>query len=326
MWFCHRSARACKSKEHHLVKFKDYYEILGIDRKASADEVKAAYRKLARKYHPDANKNDPKAEEKIKELNEAYEVLKDPEKRSRYDQLGANWKAGDNFKPPPDFSGFSFDFGNLGDIGANKSFSDFFDMLFGQTFGSPQQQKAQGAQTRRHMLDQEADIELTVEELARGTRRTLQLSAPGGKPRTLEVKIPSGLRPGKKVRIPGEGATASGTNTKGDLYLRIKVKPHAYFTIDGDNLVCEIAISPAQAVIGSEALVNTIEGQVKIRIPAGTQNGRMLRLKGKGLPGRDGGAAGDQLVRTKVVVPSQISERERELYSELARIEKTPTA
>ena len=304
-----------------MVKFKDYYEILGVERKAGADDIKAAYRKMARKYHPDANKNDPKAEERIKEINEAYEVLKDPEKRSRYDQLGANWKSGDNFKPPPD-SGFTFDFGNLGDLHNNKSFSDFFDMLFGQTFGSPQQQKAHGGTTRRQVLDQEADVELTLEELARGAKRTLQLSAPGGKPRTIEVKIPAGLRPGKKVRVPGEGATAGGSTVKGDLYLRIKVKPHPYFTIDGDNLVCELPVSPAQAVVGSEAVVTTIEGPVKIKIPAGTQSGRLLRLKGKGLPRRDGGVAGDQLVRTKIVIPTEISDKERELYTELARIEK----
>ena len=233
----------------------------------------------------------------------------------------ANWKSGDNFKPPPD-SGFTFDFGNLGDLHNNKSFSDFFDMLFGQTFGSPQQQKAHGGTTRRQVLDQEADVELTLEELARGAKRTLQLSAPGGKPRTIEVKIPAGLRPGKKVRVPGEGATAGGSTVKGDLYLRIKVKPHSYFTIDGDNLVCELPVSPAQAVVGSEAVVTTIEGPVKIKIPAGTQSGRLLRLKGKGLPSRDGGVAGDQLVRTKIVIPTEISEKERELYSELARIEK----
>jgi len=310
-----------------LVKFKDYYETLEVKRGASADEIKASYRELARKNNPDANKNDPKAEERIKEINEAYEVLKDPDKRKKYDQLGADWKSGDNFKPPPDFGGggFTFDFGNLGDISNNKSFSDFFDVLFGQTFGSPQQQqRAQGAAAgqRRQVLDQEADIELTLEELAKGAKRTLQVSTPGGKPRTIEVKIPAGLRPGKKVRVPGEGATASGGAQKGDLYLRIKVKPHNYFTIDGDNLVCELTVSPAQAVVGSEAVVTTIEGPVKIKIPAGTQSGRLLRLKGKGLPTREGSVAGDQLVRTKIVIPTELSDQERELYNQLAKLEK----
>lgn len=312
-----------------MVKYKDYYETLGVQKSASQDEIKAAYRKMARKYHPDANKNDPKAEEKIKEINEAYEVLKDPETRKHYDRAGANFKSGDTFRPPPDFGGFSFDFGDLKGGAANSSFSEFFDMLFGQTFGSPQQQgraAGQPAGQRRQVLDQEADIELSVEELAKGAKRTLQVSAAGGKPRTIEVKIPSGLRPGKKVRVPGEGAIAPGGAAKGDLYLRIRVKQHQYFTIDGDNLVCELNISPAQAVIGSEAVVTTIEGPVKIRIPAGTQNGRLLRLKGKGLPTRDSGSSvGDQIVRTKIVIPTDLSDKEKELYGELAKLEKAKT-
>lgn len=307
-----------------MVKFRDYYEILGVPRTASQDEIKAAYRKMARKHHPDVNKNDAGAEDRFKEIGEAYEALKDPERRKKYDQLGKNWKDGDNFKPPPDM-GFNFDFGNLHDLNSNPAFSDFFDMLFGQTFGTPQQQKAGQAaaaqQHRRRSLDQEADIELSVEELAKGARRTLQVSTPGGKPRTIEVKIPAGLRPGKKVRVPGEGATATGSSEKGDLYLRIKLKAHGYFTIDGDNLVCEISITPAQATIGSEVSVNTIDGPIKIRVPAGTQSGRLLRLKGKGLPTRDGGAPGDQLVRTKVVIPGTLTEKQKALWEELAKLD-----
>jgi len=336
-----------------LVKFKDYYEILGVGRKASDAEIKAAYRKLARKTHPDANKNDPTAEEKFKELIEAYEVLKDPDKRKRYDTLGADWKAGDNFRPPPQPSGatdggFGFEFGNFGDLRGNSAFSDFFDSLFGQTFSSgaggagPQsgaggfgagQQRSQpggapgaGAGGKRRTLDQEADIELTVEELAKGARRTLQVSTPGGKPKTIEVKIPAGIRPGKKVRVAGEGATMNGGAQKGDLYLRVKAKPHNYFTIDGDNLICELEITPAQAVIGSEAIVTTIEGPVKIRVPAGSQNGRLLRLKGKGLPSVAAAGAevlkGDQLVRCKITIPTQISDKEKELYEQLSKLEK----
>ncbi len=328
-----------------MVKFKDYYDILGVDRKASAADIKAAYRKLARKTHPDANKNDPSAEEKFKELIEAYEVLKDPEKRKRYDTLGADWKAGDNFRPPPQPSGandggFGFEFGNFGDLRGNSAFSEFFDSLFGQTFGggAPGSGPAAGQQGRpqpgpagggkRRTLDQEADIELTVEELAQGARRTLQVSAPGGKPKTIEVKIPAGIRPGKKVRIAGEGATMNGGAQKGDLYLRVKAKPHNYFTIDGDNLICELEMTPAQAVIGSEAVVTTIEGPVKIRVPAGSQNGRLLRLKGKGLPSvaAAGSSAdvhkGDQLVRCKITIPTKISDKEKSLYEQLAQLEK----
>ena len=323
-----------------MVKYKDYYQVLGVDRKATDADIKAAYRKLARKTHPDANKNDPSAEEKFKELIEAYEVLKDPEKRKRYDMLGADWKAGDNFRPPPQQSGandgsFSFDFGNFGDLRGNSAFSDFFDSPFGQTFGSgaaaggpvrQQQQQQQAQAGRKRSLDQEAEIELTVEELAQGARRTLQVSTPGGKPKTIEVKIPAGVRPGKKVRVAGEGATMAGGTQKGDLYLRVKAKPHNYYTIDGDNLICELEITPAQAVIGSEAVVTTIEGAVKIRVPAGSQNGRLLRLKGKGLPTLGASTRGDQLVRTKIAIPTEISEREKELYEQLAKLERETAA
>ena len=329
-----------------MVQYKDYYQILGVTKTATEQEIKSSYRKMARKYHPDANKNDPTAEDRIKEINEAYEVLKDQDKRQKYDQLGSNWKAGDQFKPPPDYSGFSFDFGNMGGMGnragggapggmgGGPSFSDFFESLFGQTFGAPGQPGSRGGQpgagaaagaaaARKRSLDQEADIELVVEELAQGARRTLQVTAQGGKSKTIEVKIPKGMRAGKKVRVPGEGGTIPGTSEKGDLYLRIKVRPHKTFTIDGDNLICELSISPAQAVVGSEVIVTTIEGPVTIKVPAGTQNGRMLRLKGKGLPTVDNKVTGDLLVRTKVTIPTTVSEKERALYEQLAALEKT---
>jgi len=323
-----------------LVQYKDYYQILGVTRTASEQEIKTAYRKMARKYHPDANKNDPTAEERIKEINEAYEVLKDQDKRKKYDQLGKNWKDGDQFKPPPDYSGFSFDFGNMGNsgnmgnMGGSSAFSDFFEAIFGQSFGGgmgqPGARPGQGsaaaqagaAAARKRSLDQEAEIDLVVEELAQGARRTLQVTVPGGKTKTIEVKIPKGMRAGKKVRVPGEGATMPGITEKGDLYLRIKVKPHKYYTIDGDNLVVELSISPAQAVVGGEVTVSTIEGPVTIKVPAGTQSGRMLRLKGKGLPTTDQKSSGDLMVRTKIVIPTTLSDKERELYEQLAKLEK----
>lgn len=316
-----------------MVKFKDYYEVLGVPRTATDKEIKAAYRKLARQHHPDANKGNKASEERFKEIGEAYEVLKDPNKRKRYDQLGNQYKAGADFRPPPDFGGgaggFTFDFGNLGRGGSTSSggaaFSDFFEMLFGQNFGgaaagSPfaSAGATAGAQSKRR--DQELDIELTVEELATGTVRTIQITEPGQKPRTLEVKIPAGVRAGSKVRVAGEGGKSMAGPM--DLYLKVQVKPHDYFSIEGDNLVCEITLSPAQAVLGSEASVNTLNGTVRIRIPAGTQNGRLLRLRGRGLPKLKGDAKGDQLVRAKIVIPSTVSAQEKALYEQLAALEK----
>jgi curved DNA-binding protein len=307
------------------VKFKDYYETLGVARTATDKEIKTAYRKLARQHHPDANKGNKSSEEKFKEIAEAYEVLKDPEKRKRYDRLGSNYKAGADFKPPPDFGGFTFDFGNLGDLGRNSAFSDFFEMLFGNvgSFGTAggarMGQPAGRAGARNKALDQEADIELTVEELAKGSMRTLQISAPNMKTKTLEVKIPSGVRPGSRVRVQGEGVKMNGA--VGDLYLKVKLKPHAYFTVEGDNLVSNLSLTPAQAVLGVETTVNTLSGPVKIAVPAGSQQGRMLRLRGRGLPKVKGGTAGDQLVKVKIVIPVNPSDQEKKLYEQLAKAE-----
>jgi curved DNA-binding protein len=316
-----------------VVKFKDYYDVLGVPRTATDKEIKAAYRKLARQHHPDANKGNKASEERFKEIGEAYEVLKDPNKRKRYDQLGNQYKDGADFRPPPDFSGgpggFTFDFGNLGrggtTSGGNPAFSDFFEMLFGQNFGGAAGQSpfasatSSGAQQGKRR-EQELGIELTLEELATGTVRTIQITEPGSKPRTLEVRIPAGVRAGSKVRVAGEGGKSMAGPA--DLFLKVQVKPHDYFTIEGDNLVCEISLSPAQAVLGSEAAVNTLDGTVRIRIPAGTQNGRLLRLRGRGLPKLKGDTKGDQLVRAKIVIPSTVSAQEKALYEQLATLEK----
>lgn len=324
-----------------MVKYKDYYQTLGVPRNAADKDIKASYRKLARQYHPDQNKGDKASEEKFKELSEAYEVLKDPEKRRRYDQLGSNWKSGDQFRPPPDYSGFQFDFGDMSGFGKGSPFSDFFESVFGQSFGAggtvsqgqrPGAQGAPGAAAHRGQrpgaassgrspLDQEAEIELTLEEVAKGTTRTLQISGQGVKSKTLEVKIPPGVRQGSKIRVPGEGAKSPVSAQAGDLYLKVKVKAHAEFSIEGDNLICTVNLTPAQAVIGSEASVPTLDGPVKIRIPAGTQSGRMLRLKGRGLPKLKEAAPGDILVRTKIMIPTELSDREKELYGELLKLE-----
>ncbi len=303
------------------VKYKDYYQTLGVSRSASDKDIKAAYRKLARECHPDANPGNKQAEEKFKEITEAYEVLKDPDKRKRYDMLGANWKAGADFNPPPGFGGaFNFDFSSFGKgAGASSPFSDFFDVLFGQTFG---QQGPEGARRHeRRASHQEADIELTIEELARGTARNIQVSRPGQAAKTLQVKIPAGVRPGSKVRVPGEAPSPAGA-TPGDLFLKVKVRPHPYLTIEGDNLLSELQISAPLAVMGGEATVNTLDGSVHINIPPLSQNGRMLRLRERGLPKLKQTVRGDHLVKLKVMMPQNLSPEEKELWEQLLRIEK----
>jgi len=320
-----------------LVKYKDYYDTLGVSRKATDKEIKTAYRKLARQHHPDANPGDKQAEERFKEITEAYEVLKDADKRAKYDMLGSNWKAGAEFRPPPDFGGFSFDFGDLSGFGGRgpfrgggggSAFSDFFDTLFGQTFsaeggpaGTGPGAGPRGGPRSNRGQDQEAEIELTLDELVHGTARNIQISGPGLKPKTLEVKIPAGLRAGKKVRVPGEGGISMDGGTRGDLFLKINVKPHPYYTIDGDNLITDLPISPAKAVLGGEATVQTMDGPVTIVVPPGSQSGRLLRLRGKGLPKYKQEGKGDHLVKLKLVLPSDLSPEERELYEKLAHLE-----
>jgi curved DNA-binding protein len=304
-----------------LVKYKDYYASLGVTRSATEKEIKSAYRKLARQYHPDANPGNKEAEEKFKELTEAYEVLKDPDKRRKYDMLGSNWKAGSDFRPPPDMGGYNFDFGAFGDFGRGSAFSDFFEMLFGAPFGGGAAGAPRPGQTLRGQ-DQEAEVELAVEELAHGATRTLQISAPGAKPKTLEVKIPAGVRAGSKVRIPGEGGPSMSGGTRGDLYLKVKVKPHQNFQVEGDNLVSELQVSAPDAVLGAEATVHTLDGPVRIVVPPGSQSGRLLRLRGKGLPKVKQEVRGDQLVRIKVVIPTAITDEEKALYQQLAKLDK----
>ncbi len=316
-----------------MVKFRDYYEILGVPRSASEQEIKTAYRKLARKFHPDANKGDKSAEGKFKEIAEAYEVLKDAEKRKRYDMLGANYKSGSEFRPPPDFGGFNFDFGSMAGGGSGSSFSDFFDMLFGQSMagqGMPGGFSgargragtfagARGAdRTSRVPAHHEAEIELSLEEMAKGSRRTLQISTPNGDSKTVDVKIPAGVHPGSKVRVAGKNAGSDGA----DIYLIVKAKPHANFTLDGNNLLSELSITPSQAVLGTDTTVNTLEGEKTVKVPAGSQAGRTLRLRGLGLPGIKGALAGDQLVKLKIIVPTKPTPEQIKLYEELAKIEK----
>ena len=334
------------------VQFRDYYEALGVNTNASEDEIKSAFRKQARKYHPDVNPGDKSAEEKFKEINEAYEVLSDPEKRKRYDTLGPNWKAGEEFRPPPGWQQESrVDFGDMGDIfggaggmgGAGAGgFSDFFETLFGGGRRAGRSRRG-GAGFSMRGRDIEAEIELTLEEAHRGGRRSISLqvmeSCPDcrgtgtkdGKavcstcrgagvvqrPKTLEVTIPPGVRDGSVIRLAGQGEPGANGGPPGDLLLRVRLRPHRLFDLTGDNDVqVELPVAPWEAALGARVSVPTLEGPVEMTIPAGTQAGQRLRLRGQGLNRRDG-RRGDQYAKLKIVNPPRLTSAERELFEKL---------
>jgi curved DNA-binding protein len=323
------------------VKFKDYYEVLGVSKTATEDEIKKAYRKLARKLHPDVNPGDKTAEEKFKELNEAYEVLSDPEKRKRYDQLGPNWKAGADFTPPPGWENVRVDFGGFDDgFGRGRGagdFSDFFESLFGGRRGA-----RAGAGYSMRGQDVEAEISLTLEEAHRGTTRKITLQvvetcpdcqgsgSKDGKtcptcrgagvvrrPKSLDVTIPPGVREGTVIRLAGQGEPGSNGAAAGDLFLRVRIEPHPLFSIVGeDDVQVELPVAPWEAALGAKVSVPTLEGSVEMTIPAGSQAGQRLRLRGQGLNKR--GGRGDQYVKLKIVNPPKLTAREKELFEKLA--------
>jgi len=299
------------------VKYKDYYEILGVPRTATQEEIKAAFRRLARKYHPDLNPGDKQAEEKFKEINEAYEVLGDPKKRELYDRLGSNWKAGADFTPPPGWEKIRFDFGDFDFFtGGPGTFSDFFEMLFGGLRGRAASRRS-ATSTRvgwgGRGTDLESELTLTLEEAHRGTTRRVTL--PTG--RTVEVKIPAGVREGAVIRLAGQGEPGVG-GPPGDLYLKVRVQKHPIFTVSGDDVYVEVPITPWEAVLGGKIQVPTLDGMVEVTLPPGSQSGQKLRLRGQGLTRRRGGR-GDQYVQLKIVVPAQPTPAERRLFEQLAR-------
>ena len=300
------------------VSYNDYYQLLGIERSASGDEIARAFKKLARKHHPDLNAGNAQAEEKFKEVNEAYEVLKDPEKRKLYDQLGHNWKHGQQFQGAPGFENMHFSF-NGGDA---SGFSDFFDMIFGQSaqgggragnFG-PDPFGGFSARQRRGR-NVEAEFAISLEDAVKGGRRTLALSGPGGE-RTLEVNIPAGIREGAKLRLAGQGSPAPGGGASGDLLLHIRFAPHPHFQVDGDNLLCDLPLAPWEAALGVQARIPTLEGEAELQVPAGTSSGRKFRLRGKGMGA--GARRGDLLARVQIMLPETTTEREQQLWKELA--------
>lgn len=293
------------------VGFRDYYEVLGVPRGAGDEEIRSAYRKLAREYHPDVNK-DPGAEDRFKEVSEAYEVLRDPEKREKYERLGANWKAGEDVSGASGFGG-GFGDGDGQGFGDGAGFSDFFESFFGGRRG------ASGGFEGFSMRggDQEATIEVTLEEAARGGKQRISL-ADG---RDFEVQIPPGVRDGQKIRLAGQGGEGASGGPAGDLYLRVRIKRHPRFRREEDDLVVEILVAPWEAALGATVPVPTLNGSAKVKVPAGSSSGRRLRLKGEGMPG-PGGRKGDLYASVRIVVPKVLEKRERELFEELAAVSR----
>lgn len=340
------------------VSFRDYYETLGVPRDADEKAIRKAYRKLAKEFHPDRNQ-DPGAEARFKEVGEAYEVLGDPEKRQRYDLLGSNYRAGQDFTPPPGFEGMRFDFG-----GGGGGMSDFFESLFGgmggrgggfQGFGGPQGFSAGpgfggggpgafgggqgfgggmggmgggfGGPQPRKGKSHELDFEVGLEEAYHGGKRALNLEVtePDGQggsrrtKRTYQVKIPPGVQDGTKIRLAGQGGSGQQGGARGDLLLKVKLRRHPRFELHGSDLHAQLEISPWEAALGAKVPFRTMEEEVKLTIPPGSQSGQKLRLKGKGMPAKKGGR-GNLYAVLKIVVPKTLSEAERELMEKLREV------
>jgi len=303
------------------MEFKDYYRIMGVKRDATQDEIKRAYRKLARKYHPDVSK-EKNAENRFKEVGEAYEVLKDPEKRAAYDQLGANWKAGQDFRPPPDWDqGFEFHGGGF--TGAEQ-FSDFFESLFGRGgFESGFARHSQRAFDARGE-DSYAKVLIDLEDAYHGASRTLNLrqtelgadGRPRVRERTLNVRIPKGVRQGQHIRLSKQGEAGTGKGEAGDLYLEVEFRPHPFYRVEGKDVYLDLPVSPWEAALGATLKVPTPAGTVDLKIPAGSSGGRKLRLKERGIPARP---PGDLYVQLQIALPPARTEAAKTAYRELEK-------
>ena len=303
------------------MEFKDYYKILGVERDASKDDIKRAYRRLARKYHPDVSKESD-AETRFKEMKEAYQVLKDPEKRSAYDQFGANWKAGQDFQPPPNWQR-EYSFRSDGEpFGQAGQFSDFFETLFGASRGGGFSFRTGGGRAKGE--DVNAAISIPIEDAYRGASRTITLEVPEAdqsgavtrRRKTLNVKIPAGITAGKRIRLEKQGGSGFGGAPAGDLYLAVDYEPHRFYRADGRDIHLDLPVTPWEAALGRKVKVPTLGGAVDLQIPAGSSSGKTLRLKGRGLPGKP---PGDQYVELQVVVPPATDEKVRDLYESLER-------
>jgi curved DNA-binding protein len=303
------------------VSYKDYYEVLGVSRSASADEVQKAFRGLARKHHPDVSK-EPKADEKFKQINEAYEVLKDSEKRALYDKYGPAWKAiSEGRQPPPGAENVRFDMGDMGGFGGAQGFdpndlqSIFEQMFAGQVSGMGGRQRRQRATRGR---DLESVIEIGIEEAFRGGAREVGVSDPAtGETTRLTFRIPPGVRDGQRIRLTGKGAP--GPRGPGDLFLEVKVVADGHFRLEGDDVLTTLRVTPWEAALGVTVSLATLDAEVRLKVPPGTSSGRRIRLRGKGLKDGDG-ERGDLYAVVEIAVPSSLSTRERELFEELAKV------
>lgn len=302
------------------VQYKDYYDTLGVKKTASQDDIRKAFRKLARQYHPDVAKDKKAAEGKFKEINEAYEVLGDAEKRAKYDQLGADWDRQPQ-RPPPGggFGGGGFNPGEFGGTG----FSDFFEQFFGGRAGRGRGAKGHGffgEQPETRGGDIEADLMVTLEEALHGARKKISFRRQGSsKTETYEVKIPKGVREGQRIRLAGQGGEGTRKELSGDLYLVVRLAQHPDYRVDGDDLVHDLELYPWSAVLGTEVNVPTPDGSVRLKIPPGTQNGQKLRLRGRGLvtaPDK----RGDFYVQAQIVVPKAVTDEARKHWEALARL------
>ena len=302
------------------MDYKDYYKILGVARGASQDEIKRAYRKLARKYHPDVSK-EPNAEEKFKELQEANEVLKDAEKRAAYDQLGSNWRQGQQFTPPPNW-GAGFEHSRSFRQGDDAGFSDFFSSLFGARGGFEQQRSGSRRGFASAGDSHTARIQIDLEDAFRGGPQTIEIKSPQlsdeghvtVQPRTLKVTIPKGVIDGQQIRLAGQGSPGIGGGPAGDLYLEIALRPHRLFKVEGRDITVNLPVTPWEAALGATVQAPTLAGPVDLRVPAGAKSGQRLRLKGRGLPAA---TPGDQYVELRIVTPPATTPEAKAFYEKM---------
>ena len=315
------------------MEYKDYYKLLGVTKTAAQEDISKAFKKLARKCHPDLHPDDKDAEKRFKDINEAYEVLRDPEKRKLYDSFGNNWQHGQNFQPPPGYENARYHFGGAGGPGQGfdaGGFSDFFENIFGGQGGFSGQggfgRQGFGGQRRQSRgQDVDASLELTLEEAYAGGSRTLSLyeeiigpdGRPTHRPKTLNVNIPAGVRDGARIRLAGQGGQGVGGAPAGDLFLKVMIRPHSRFKLEDVNILVDLPLAPWEAALGATVRVPTLDGEVDLTVPPGISSGRKMRIRGKGLVGKSG--RGDQLVRVMIHSPKDITDPQRELWEKLAQ-------